>query len=80
MTRKRLRYSELGVPAPATVAATVPEPAAVAPPPIVVPERPRRNSTPVELARTLTAARAAAQPAHSLADAHLSRASGPSAR
>ena len=77
MTRKRLRYSELGVPAPPTVVATAPAPPTVAPSPVVIPERPRRNSTPVELARTLTAARAAAQPAHSLAEAQLSRPSGP---
>jgi purine-binding chemotaxis protein CheW len=81
MTKKRLRYSELGVPAaekPTTKAAdkppetpierapepSVPVAAVVAPAPDpqpadVVTARPRRNSTPVELARALAAEQAA---------------------
>ncbi|MEP6992856.1 MAG: chemotaxis protein CheW [bacterium] len=56
MKKKRLRYSELAPP-PATPS---PEsPAAEAPVPAERVPRPRRNSTPVELARALAAARAA---------------------
>lgn len=59
MTRKRIRYSELApapapaVPAPDAASGTVP--------------RPRRDSTPVELARALAAARAAEAAAATLA-------------
>ena len=81
MTRKRLRYSELGTPAAAAVSATtpatiVPEPAE----PVVLPARPRRNSTPVELARALAAARAAEQPVEATAAPVIARPSGPRAR
>ena len=65
MTKRRIRYSELGAPAAATVSGKTPEPAE----PVVVPERPRRNSTPVELAHAHAAARAAEQPGESLAAA-----------
>jgi purine-binding chemotaxis protein CheW len=68
MTKKRLRYSELGVPAAVTAAGKPPEkPVERAPEPpapevaTVVTVRPRRNSTPVELARALAAERAAEQ-------------------
>ena len=66
MTKKRLRYSALGPPPAATEPAPAAEatelapahaPAAVAAPAAVLP-RPKRNSTPVELARALAAARA----------------------
>ena len=85
MTRKRLRYSELAAPTAAPVAAHAPEPAPVPAPvpaavesaePVVVPERPRRNSTPVELARALAAARAAEQPTVSATAAVMVRPSG----
>jgi purine-binding chemotaxis protein CheW len=81
MTRKRIRYSELGAPAAATVVVKAPEPEPA--PPVVVPERPKRNSTPVELARALAAARAAEQPADSAAApvvARAARLSGPRAQ
>lgn len=92
MTKKRLRYSELGAadaeasakpaveaeqavsapvpaaepaqaaPTPAEPVLATPVPAESRPPaaaPAMVPPRPKRNSTPVELARALAAARAA---------------------
>ena len=61
MTRKRIRYSELA-PAPAP-AVPAPDAASGAVP------RPRRDSTPVELARALAAARAAEAAAATLAAA-----------
>ena len=81
MTKKRIRYSEFGAP-PATSAADTPSRPVVpdtsrteAPIEVSVPARPRRNSTPVELARALAAAQAleaaeAAKAADALAAAH----------
>ena len=57
MKKKRLRYSELAADAPAAPAAgATPEPEAEL---AVAAPRPKRHSTPVELARALAAARAA---------------------
>ena len=86
MTKKRLRYSELGPPSaanePALVEDTIARPPAPAPEVVSVPAavraRPKRNSTPVELARALAAARAAEQ--HADAPATPSTVARPSGR
>ena len=86
MTKKRLRYSDLVAPVETTVPVKAAEQAAPDPAapelgaPGAAPERPRRNSTPVELARALAAARAAEEPSGSRATVPVpARPSGPRA-